>query len=269
MAEFTDAITIDAPPHVVFDFLTTEAGLTSWMGQYAHLEPHPGGEFSVSIAGHPVRGRYLHVEPYSRVVVSWGFAGSDVLPPGASTVEFRLAEIAGGTRVELTHSDLPDSEVPGHAEGWNHFLPRLHHTAQGIPPGPDFWRPGNHPPDRGASSMTEPLDIVNRYHCAWTSGDVDSAMELVADNITCRAPGVDLTGKTQYREFIAGFAPALTGLVDIASFSDGNRVALFYYPQTAITGIAPAAECFTVEDGLITGSVLVFDRLSFAPPSAP
>mgnify|MGYP000954604319 FL=1 len=29
MAEFTDAITIDAPPHVVFDFLTTEAGLTS------------------------------------------------------------------------------------------------------------------------------------------------------------------------------------------------------------------------------------------------
>ena len=109
--------------------------------------------------------------------------------------------------------------------------------------------------------MTEPLDIVNRYHRAWTSGDVDSAMELVADNITCRAPGVDLTGKTQYREF--------TGLVDIASFSDGNRVALFYYPQTAITGIAPAAECFTVEDGLITGSVLVFDRLSFAPPSAP
>ena len=32
MAEFTDAINIDAPPHVVFDFLTTEAGLTSWMG---------------------------------------------------------------------------------------------------------------------------------------------------------------------------------------------------------------------------------------------
>lgn len=48
MAEFTDAINIEAPPHVVFDFLTTEAGLTSWMGQYAHLEPHPGGEFSVS-----------------------------------------------------------------------------------------------------------------------------------------------------------------------------------------------------------------------------
>ena len=36
-----------------------------------------------------------------------------------------------------------------------------------------------------------------------------------------------------------------------------------------VTGIAAAAECFTVENGLITGSVLVFDRLSFAPPSAP
>jgi activator of hsp90 ATPase 1 family protein len=265
VAEFRDAIEIDAPPQVVFDFLTTEAGLTSWMGQYAHLEPRPGGEFSVSVAGYPVRGRYLHVEPYSRVVVSWGFGGSDVLPPGTSTVEFRLVNTTGGTRVELTHSDLPDSELPGHAEGWNHFLPRLRQTSRGTPPGPDSWHPSDHQPDQGASFMTEPLYIVNRYHRAWTSGDVDAAMTLVADDITCRAPGIDLAGKTQYREFIAGFTPALVGLADIASFSDGNRVALFYYPQTAITATAPTAECFTVEDGLITDSVLVFDRLSFTP----
>ena len=117
-------------------------------------------------------------------------------------------------------------------------------------------------------SMANPTTVIQRYHRAWTSGDIDSAMDLVADDITCRAPGADLTGKDQYREFISGFAPALTGLADIASFAEGERVALFYYPQTAVTSTAPAAECFTVDNGLITDSVLIFDLLSFAPPEA-
>lgn len=106
-------------------------------------------------------------------------------------------------------------------------------------------------------------EIVQEYHRAWTSGNVDQAMTWVADDIVCRAPGVDLTDKEAYRGFIAGFAPALTGLADIAAFAEGDRVALFYYPQTAATAIAPAAECFTVRDGKIAQSVLSFDRLSF------
>ena len=92
-------------------------------------------------------------------------------------------------------------------------------------------------------------------------------MAFVADDVSCRAPGVDLHGKSEYERFIGGFAPRLTGLVDIASFADGNRVALFYCPQTAVADAAPAAECFTVEGGKIVDSVLIFDRLSFAPPA--
>ena len=108
-----------------------------------------------------------------------------------------------------------------------------------------------------------PYDLVQDYHRAWTSGDIDHAMTLVADDIVCRAPGKDLTGKDAYREFIGGFVPALTGLTNIADFSDGIHVALFYYPQTAVTTTAPAAECFTIRGGKIAESVLVFDRLSF------
>lgn len=112
--------------------------------------------------------------------------------------------------------------------------------------------------------MTSAYEIVRDYHRSWTSGDVDRAMSMVAEDIVCRAPGVDLTGKDAYRQFIGGFAPSLTGLADIAGFADGERVALFYYPQTAATTTAPAAECFTVRDGEIAESVLVFDRLSFS-----
>ncbi|RBP63637.1 ketosteroid isomerase-like protein [Brevibacterium sanguinis] len=109
-------------------------------------------------------------------------------------------------------------------------------------------------------------DTVQQYHRAWTSGDIDTAMNLVSDEITCRAPGVDLEGKEAYREFIGGFAPMLTGISDIAEFADGNRVALFYYPQTAGTSTTPAAEYFTVENGKIASSVLIFDRLSYGTP---
>jgi len=117
-------------------------------------------------------------------------------------------------------------------------------------------------------AQTSAYEIVQDYHRAWTIGDIDRAMAQVADDIICRAPGADLTGKEAYREFIAGFVPALTGLSDIASFTDGDRVSLFYYPQTAATTTAPAAECFTVRDGKIAESVLIFDRLSFGPPAA-
>lgn len=37
-------------------------------------------------------------------------------------------------------------------------------------------------------------------------------MRCVAEDLTYRAPGVDLNGKDAYQGFIGGFAPALTGL---------------------------------------------------------
>lgn len=119
------------------------------------------------------------------------------------------------------------------------------------------------------TSSSTALETVLAYHRAWTSGDIDRAMNRVADNIVCRAPGDDITGKDAYRRYLAGFAPNLTGLSDVASFADQDHVALFYYPQTAVTSTAPAAEYFTVRGGRILESLLVFDRLSFAPPNEP
>lgn len=141
MAEFRDSIEIAAAPETVFEYLITRDGMTAWMGQYADLDPTPGGKFAVDIAGHPVRGKYLHIEPPSRVKVSWGFAGSDDLPAGASTVEFQLTRIASGTRVDLCHSDLPETEVRGHADGWANFLSRLAVAGAGGNAGPDHWSP--------------------------------------------------------------------------------------------------------------------------------
>jgi len=141
MVEYKAAVEIDAPPEVVFEFLVTDAGMTAWMGQRASLEPVPGGSFAVDIAGYRARGSFLEVDPPRRVTVSWGFEESVDLPPGTSTVSFTLSRTDQGTRVEVVHTDLPVSEVPGHADGWSHFLPRLTDAVAGTRLPPDMWRP--------------------------------------------------------------------------------------------------------------------------------
>lgn len=155
MAEYTTSIEIDASPTDVFDYLVTDAGMTAWMGQHAVLDPRPGGGFAVDIAGYAIRGRYLEVERPHRVVVSWGMAGSEDLPPGASRVTFTLTPTARGTRVDLVHSDLPEPELEGHADGWTHFLPRLRIVATGGDAGHDDWVPIEDRADRPHPSEKE------------------------------------------------------------------------------------------------------------------
>jgi hypothetical protein len=116
------------------------------------------------------------------------------------------------------------------------------------------------------TSTPAALAAALAYHEAWTSHDLDRAMTYVADDITCEAPGGRITGAPQYRDFLGGFMTQLTGVQTVAAFGDDTTAVLFYYPHTAQVSDAPAAECFTVAEGKITRSVLVFDRPSFAPP---
>ena len=141
MPEFATSIDIDAEPEFVFGFLTTNAGMNAWMGQWSDLDPTVGGRFQVDIAGDAIRGEYLEVDRPHRVVFSWGVPGSAELPPGASTVAITLTPIETGTRVDLVHSNLPQLYVPGHAEGWVHFLARLAGAATGVDLPEDTWQP--------------------------------------------------------------------------------------------------------------------------------
>ena len=126
MAEpLTASVHVAARPERVFPFFTDPEALVRWMGDYAVLDATPGGEFTVDIGGVPVRGRYLEVQPPHRLLISWGHAGSERLPPGASTVEVRFVAAGDGTRVEIVHSGLPAEEAAKHAKGWPYFLDRL------------------------------------------------------------------------------------------------------------------------------------------------
>jgi len=131
------SIEITAPPAVVYRYLTEPESMVRWMGEFAVLDARPGGEFTVDINGVPVRGHYIDLDPPHRLVIAWGHAGSDLLPPGSSTVEISLEPAGDGTRLQLEHRDLPPEEARMHAMGWPHFLSRLATAAGGQDPGPD------------------------------------------------------------------------------------------------------------------------------------
>ncbi|MGI8827168.1 MAG: SRPBCC family protein [Chloroflexota bacterium] len=142
MTEYSASIDIEAPPGVVFAHLVTADGMVAWMGQHAELNPTPGGRFAVDIGGAQIRGSYLEVDPPHRVVVSWGWEGSDDFPPGSSRVDFTLTASRMGTRLDLVHSGLPDPRAQGHAAGWDRYLARLRVAAAGTDPGADSWAIG-------------------------------------------------------------------------------------------------------------------------------
>jgi uncharacterized protein YndB with AHSA1/START domain len=99
------------------------------MGEHAVLAPSPDGEFSVDIRGVPARGHYLEVERPRRLLISWGHAGSDRLPPGASVLEVGFEPTAGFTTIHICHRGLPEPEATGHVRGRRYFLQRLARVA--------------------------------------------------------------------------------------------------------------------------------------------
>ena len=145
------SIVVDAPPYRVYDYFTRAEDIVRWIGDYALLEPEPNGRFELDIGGTPVRGRYVELEPPHRLVISWGYAGSKDLSPGASTLEVRLIADGDGTRIELEHRDLPDEQIEAHQIGWHHYLPRLYAAITGGDAGPDPGMPPVGPPDSAGS----------------------------------------------------------------------------------------------------------------------
>lgn len=131
---------VPAPRPAVFALLTDPEKILGWIGTSARLEPEPGGIYLVNVTGaRNARGTFREVIPVHRLAYSFGWDGSEVVPPGSSLVEIDLIEDPpAGTLLRLTHSGLPNAEqCVGHSKGWAHYLDRLTEVAAGRDPGPD------------------------------------------------------------------------------------------------------------------------------------
>jgi uncharacterized protein YndB with AHSA1/START domain len=162
--EIEHAVTIAASPEIVFSYFTDPAKLVQWMGAEATVDPRPGGVFRLvfeptpevaafiaeaagsrdEIVTNAVLGEFVEVDPYERIVFTWGYERElFATPPRSTTVEVSLTPVGKSTQLRLVHRRLPGASVGFHRTGWDHYLPRLAAAASGADPGPDpFSRTG-------------------------------------------------------------------------------------------------------------------------------
>jgi uncharacterized protein YndB with AHSA1/START domain len=124
---------------------TDPVSFKAWYGPagatvpFAELEPWPGGRRRVSMGVGPTEmwftGQHLEVTEPTRLVYTETVADADGNPispeslgmppktPATTEVTVVLEEVAGGTRVSLTHAGVPAAS--GAARGWNGAFDKL------------------------------------------------------------------------------------------------------------------------------------------------
>lgn len=139
MTSLTLVRRIAARPSIVFDALTTPAGIACWWGPddrpvlLAETDIRVGGRFRVRFrmldgTEHESSGAYLEVERPVRLVMSWHWThgGEPVEAGEESRVEIDLRPIDTGTELTFTHSGLRTGlSRDSHQQGWTGALDKL------------------------------------------------------------------------------------------------------------------------------------------------
>jgi activator of HSP90 ATPase len=119
--EFTVFAVIPASPDEIYDAWLDSDGHTKMTGSPAHATAKVGDSFD-AWDGY-ISGRNLQLESGKRIVQSW--RGSSYKDSDAdSQIEVIFETVEGGTKITLTHTNVPDDQA-SHEPGWttHYFVP--------------------------------------------------------------------------------------------------------------------------------------------------
>jgi activator of HSP90 ATPase len=111
--DFKKYYTIPANPEEIYLALTNPVTIQLWTGEPAEMSTEPGSEFSMWDGS--IVGKNIEFEPDKKIVQQWYFDGQ----PESSIVTIKLHPDKKGTSVELRHTNIPDEEYDGFADGWD------------------------------------------------------------------------------------------------------------------------------------------------------
>ena len=135
------SLEIAAAPETIWQLLTDPKEIVRWMGQRATFDVRPGGQYRLDVVpGHVASGKFVEIDRPRKLVYTFGWEGSEGVPPGSTTVIFELVPQGRKTLLRFTHRDLPTaSAAASHTEGWDHYFGRLSTVLSGGNPGVDPW----------------------------------------------------------------------------------------------------------------------------------
>jgi activator of HSP90 ATPase len=116
--QFTVSAKVNASPKEVYDAWLDTKKHGEMTGSTAFVTPGVGGKFS-AWDGY-IEGTTLELKPNNRIVQAWR---SSDFPAGApdSRVEITFEQADAGTKVTITHTNIPDGQGPEFKDGWDEF----------------------------------------------------------------------------------------------------------------------------------------------------
>jgi activator of HSP90 ATPase len=115
---FTIADTIPARASEIYGAWLSSEGHAAMTGNPAEVDGTVGGRFS-AWDGY-IYGSTLELMPNQRIVQAWRTTEFPDQAPD-SHLEILLEETDDGTKVMLTHSDMPEDQVDSYRQGWEDF----------------------------------------------------------------------------------------------------------------------------------------------------
>lgn len=138
---------IAAPAQAIYDAFIDPECQARWLpptgmtGRFDRFEAYPGGRYRMILtyadggAAHPgksgadadiAEGRFIVLEPASRIVQTADFVSDDPAFAGTMTIEWTLDPVAGGTRVTVAARDVPPGiSADDHVAGMTSTLVNL------------------------------------------------------------------------------------------------------------------------------------------------
>ena len=117
-SRFTLKAHIPAKPSEVYKAWMSAKGHSAMTGSPAKVEGKVGGRFT-AWDGY-IFGTTLELSPNKRIIQAWR---TTEFPDDApdSRVEILLEEVDGGTKLTLSHSNMPEDQVDDYRQGWEDF----------------------------------------------------------------------------------------------------------------------------------------------------
>ena len=116
MKELKKTIHIKVPREVVFNALVNPLTIELWSGYRAVMEARAGTEFSIFEGD--ITGKIKRVEPPGVLEQVWDFGEQE----DESLVRFELHDEGNKTRLELSHTNIPDEAFENIETGWKEYF---------------------------------------------------------------------------------------------------------------------------------------------------
>jgi activator of HSP90 ATPase len=116
--KFTLSDLVPATPEQIYKAWLSTKGHSEMTGSTAEVEARVNGKFTAW--EEYISGKTLELKPYTHIVQAWR---TTEFPEDAldSRVEILLESVNGGTKVTITHSNIPEGQADDYKQGWQDF----------------------------------------------------------------------------------------------------------------------------------------------------